>query len=182
VCCLHAAPACHNALGNLCADKPMHCIAICRVHCLGPSLPISCRVGPLHRCHLARSLRRMAAAAGYCCHVARTTTRRHGPCPSCPIRVHLTLSFAVAAPASAVARTCTRHDCLTVATLRVDTPTITPRFQEQNRNLHTCAQDVQITRTTNNTVNRYNISINYRVKSFKMTCGSKRKITCSAEF
>jgi hypothetical protein len=26
-------------------------------------------------------------------------------------------------------------------------------------------------------VNRYNISINYRVKSYKMTHGSKRKIT-----
>jgi hypothetical protein len=45
-----------------------------------------------------------------------------------------------------------------------------------------CAQDVQITRTTNNTVNRYNISINYRVKSYKMTRGSKRKIPGSAEF
>jgi hypothetical protein len=30
---------------------------------------------------------------------------------------------------------------------------------------------------SNNMVNRYNISINYRVKSYKMTCGSKRKIT-----
>jgi hypothetical protein len=26
-------------------------------------------------------------------------------------------------------------------------------------------------------VNRYNISINYMVKSYKMTCGSKRRIT-----
>jgi hypothetical protein len=30
---------------------------------------------------------------------------------------------------------------------------------------------------SNNMVNRYNISINYRVKSYKMTGGSKRKIT-----
>jgi hypothetical protein len=30
---------------------------------------------------------------------------------------------------------------------------------------------------SNNMVNRYNILINYRVKSYKMTCGSKRKIT-----
>jgi hypothetical protein len=30
---------------------------------------------------------------------------------------------------------------------------------------------------SNNMVNRYNISINYRVKSYKMTRGSKRKIT-----
>jgi hypothetical protein len=29
---------------------------------------------------------------------------------------------------------------------------------------------------SNNMVNRYNISINYRVKSYKMTRGSKRKI------
>jgi tetrahydromethanopterin S-methyltransferase subunit F len=26
-------------------------------------------------------------------------------------------------------------------------------------------------------VNKYNISINYKVKSYKMTCGSKRNIT-----
>jgi hypothetical protein len=30
---------------------------------------------------------------------------------------------------------------------------------------------------SNDMVNRYNISINYRVKSYKMTRGSKRKIT-----
>jgi hypothetical protein len=30
---------------------------------------------------------------------------------------------------------------------------------------------------SNNMVNRYNISINYRVKSYKMTRGSKRKST-----
>jgi hypothetical protein len=41
---------------------------------------------------------------------------------------------------------------------------VTPRFQEQNRSLHTCAQDVQITRTTNNMVNKYNISIKLQAK------------------
>jgi hypothetical protein len=30
---------------------------------------------------------------------------------------------------------------------------------------------------SNNMVNRYNISINYRIKSYKMACGSKRRIT-----
>jgi hypothetical protein len=30
---------------------------------------------------------------------------------------------------------------------------------------------------SNNMVNRYNISINYRIKSYKMTRGSKRKVT-----
>jgi hypothetical protein len=36
---------------------------------------------------------------------------------------------------------------------------------KQNRSLHTCDQDVQITRTTNNMVNRYNISLNYKLES-----------------
>jgi hypothetical protein len=36
---------------------------------------------------------------------------------------------------------------------------VTPRFQEMKRSLCTFAQDVQITRT----VNRYNISINYKL-------------------
>jgi hypothetical protein len=40
-----------------------------------------------------------------------------------------------------------------------------------------CAQDIQITCIVNNMVNRYNISINYKLKSYKMTLGSKRKIT-----
>jgi hypothetical protein len=30
-----------------------------------------------------------------------------------------------------------------------------------------CAQDVQITRTTNNMVNRYNISLNYKLESLQ---------------
>jgi hypothetical protein len=52
-----------------------------------------------------------------------------------------------------------------------------PSSRKQNRSLRTCVQDVQITRTANNMVNRYNISLNYRIQSYKMTCGSKRKIT-----
>jgi hypothetical protein len=36
-----------------------------------------------------------------------------------------------------------------------------PVPRKRERSLHTCAQDVQITRTTNNMVNRYNISLNY---------------------
>jgi hypothetical protein len=41
-----------------------------------------------------------------------------------------------------------------------------PGSTKQNRSLHTCAQDVQITRTANNMVNRYNISLNYKLESF----------------
>jgi hypothetical protein len=52
-----------------------------------------------------------------------------------------------------------------------------PGSRKLNQSLHTCAQDVQITRTANNMVNRYNISINYRIKSYKMTHGSKINIT-----
>jgi hypothetical protein len=40
-----------------------------------------------------------------------------------------------------------------------------PRKKEQS--LHTCAQDVQITRTANNMVNRYNISLNYKLESLQ---------------
>jgi hypothetical protein len=40
-----------------------------------------------------------------------------------------------------------------------------PGSRNQNRSLHTCAQDVQITRTANNMVNRYNISLNYKLES-----------------
>jgi hypothetical protein len=42
-----------------------------------------------------------------------------------------------------------------------------PGSRKQNRSLHTCAQDVQITRTANNMVNRYNISLNYRLESLQ---------------
>jgi hypothetical protein len=40
-----------------------------------------------------------------------------------------------------------------------------PGSRKQNRSLHTCAQDVQITHTTNNMVNRYNISLNYKLEA-----------------
>jgi hypothetical protein len=54
---------------------------------------------------------------------------------------------------------------------------VIPQFQEQDRSLLTCAQDVQMTRTANNMVNRYNISLNYKRRSYKMTLGSEKKIT-----
>jgi hypothetical protein len=42
-----------------------------------------------------------------------------------------------------------------------------PGSRKQNRSLHTCAQDVQITCTANNMVNRYNISLNYKLESLQ---------------
>jgi hypothetical protein len=42
-----------------------------------------------------------------------------------------------------------------------------PGSRKQNRSLHTCAQDVQITRTGNNMVNRDNISLNYKLESLQ---------------
>jgi hypothetical protein len=42
-----------------------------------------------------------------------------------------------------------------------------PGSRKQNRSLHTCAQDVQITRMTNNMVNIYNISLNYKLESLQ---------------
>jgi hypothetical protein len=42
-----------------------------------------------------------------------------------------------------------------------------PSSGKLNRSLHTCAQDVQITRTANNMVNRYNISLNYKLESLQ---------------
>jgi hypothetical protein len=42
-----------------------------------------------------------------------------------------------------------------------------PGSRKQNRSLHTCARDVQITRTTNNMVNIYNISLNYKLESLQ---------------
>jgi hypothetical protein len=42
-----------------------------------------------------------------------------------------------------------------------------PDSRKQNRSLHTCAQNVQITRMTNNMVNRYNISLNYKLESLQ---------------
>jgi hypothetical protein len=42
-----------------------------------------------------------------------------------------------------------------------------PGSRKLNRSLHTCAQDVQITRTTNNMVNTYNISLNYKLESLQ---------------
>jgi hypothetical protein len=42
----------------------------------------------------------------------------------------------------------------------------TPVLKEHNRSLHMCAQDVQITCMANNMVNRYNISLNYKLESF----------------
>jgi hypothetical protein len=50
-----------------------------------------------------------------------------------------------------------------------------PGFRKQNRSLHTCAHDVQITCTTNNMVNKYNISLNYKLESFtKWPVGPKK--------
>jgi hypothetical protein len=56
----------------------------------------------------------------------------------------------------------------------------TPVLRRQNRSFRTCAQAVQITPTANNMVNRYNISINYKLKSYKMTLGSERKLQASS--
>jgi hypothetical protein len=42
-----------------------------------------------------------------------------------------------------------------------------PGSRKLNRSLHTCAQDVQITRTANNMVNRYIISLNYKLESLQ---------------
>jgi hypothetical protein len=42
-----------------------------------------------------------------------------------------------------------------------------PGSRKLNRSLHTCAQDVQITRTANNMVNKYNISLNYKLESLQ---------------
>jgi hypothetical protein len=42
-----------------------------------------------------------------------------------------------------------------------------PDSRKQNRSLHMCAQDVQITRTNNNMVNRNNISLNYKLESLQ---------------
>jgi hypothetical protein len=42
-----------------------------------------------------------------------------------------------------------------------------PGSRKLNRSLHMCAQDVQITHTTNNMVNRYNISLNYNLESLQ---------------
>jgi hypothetical protein len=42
-----------------------------------------------------------------------------------------------------------------------------PSARKQNRSIHTCAQDVQITRMANNMVNRYNISLNYKLESLQ---------------
>jgi hypothetical protein len=42
-----------------------------------------------------------------------------------------------------------------------------PVLRKRERSLHTCAQDVQITRTANNMVNRYNISLNYKLESLQ---------------
>jgi hypothetical protein len=44
---------------------------------------------------------------------------------------------------------------------------VIPRSEKEERSLHTCAQDVQITRTANNMVNRYNISLNYKLESLQ---------------
>jgi hypothetical protein len=42
-----------------------------------------------------------------------------------------------------------------------------PVPRKMERSLHMCAQDVQITRTANNMVNRYNISLNYILESLQ---------------
>jgi hypothetical protein len=42
-----------------------------------------------------------------------------------------------------------------------------PGSRKQNQILHACAQDVQITCTVNNMVNRYNISLNYKLESLQ---------------
>jgi hypothetical protein len=57
-----------------------------------------------------------------------------------------------------------------------------PGSGKLNRSLHTCAQDVQITRTANNMVNRYNISLNYKLESFtKGPVGPKEILQSGAE-
>jgi hypothetical protein len=50
-----------------------------------------------------------------------------------------------------------------------------PGSRKQNRSLHTCAQDVQITRTANNMVNRYNISWNYKLESLQNNLWVQKK-------
>jgi hypothetical protein len=42
-----------------------------------------------------------------------------------------------------------------------------PGSRKQNRSLHSCAQNIQITCTANNMVNRYNISLNYKLESLQ---------------
>jgi hypothetical protein len=42
-----------------------------------------------------------------------------------------------------------------------------PSSKKQNQSRHTCAQDVQMAHTTNNMVNIYNISLNYKLRSLK---------------
>jgi hypothetical protein len=49
----------------------------------------------------------------------------------------------------------------------VSCSSVTPQFREDETEASTCAQDVQITRIVNNIVNRYNISINYKLKSLQ---------------
>jgi hypothetical protein len=42
-----------------------------------------------------------------------------------------------------------------------------PVPRKRERSLHTCVQDVQITHTANNMVNRYNISLNFKLESLQ---------------
>jgi hypothetical protein len=56
-----------------------------------------------------------------------------------------------------------------------------PGSKKQNWSLYTCVKDVQITRIVNNMVNRYNISINYKQKSYKMTLRSERRLQSSSD-
>jgi hypothetical protein len=51
-----------------------------------------------------------------------------------------------------------------------------PDSEKWNWRLYLCVQDVQITCIANNMVNKYNISINYKLRSYKMTLGSERRL------
>jgi hypothetical protein len=44
---------------------------------------------------------------------------------------------------------------------------VIPELYEQNRSLHRCAQDVQITHMANNMVNIYNISLDDKLESLQ---------------
>jgi hypothetical protein len=44
-----------------------------------------------------------------------------------------------------------------------------------NQSHYKCAQDIQITRTTNNMVNRYNISLNFKLETLQNDMWVKKK-------
>jgi hypothetical protein len=66
----------------------------------------------------------------------------------------------------------TKHICLAISIAIMEVDFLSnlmshPGSRKLNRSLHTCAQDVQFTRTANNMVNRYNISLNYKLESLQ---------------